>query len=132
MQDTIGVDVSKDTLDARRLSDEAHIQVSNDREGLLELITWMKGHEIAQVVYEATGRYHRTLERILGKHGFPLAKVNPKNARRFAEAVGRLAKTDRVDALMLARMGRALDLERHPAPPEKHLFSEIWQELGAP
>jgi transposase len=68
-----------------------------------------------RVVFEATGAYHRKLQRVLSGAGRPLVKVNPRRARRFAEAVGKLAKTDRADALMLARMGATLELE--PRPP---------------
>lgn len=59
---------------------------------------------------EATGAYHRGLERHLSLTGLPFIKVNPKQARRFAQAIGRLAKTDSVDARMLARMGVVLEL----------------------
>lgn len=61
-------------------------------------------------VFEATGAYHRGLERHLSLAAQPFIKVNPKQARRFAQAIGRLAKTDGVDARLLARMGIALDL----------------------
>ncbi len=64
--------------------------------------------------YEPTGPYHRAFERRLAEAGFALVKVNPRQARRFAEATGRLAKTDRLDAAMLARMGPLLDLEARP------------------
>ena len=61
------------------------------------------------MVFEATGAYHRSLEATLARHKHLFAKVNPRQARRFAEAAGRLAKTDRVDAAMLAKMGSILD-----------------------
>ena len=62
-------------------------------------------------MFEATGAYHRSLEAALAANGTPFAKVNPRQARRFAEATGRLAKTDRVDAIMLAKMGAILSLK---------------------
>ena len=62
------------------------------------------------MVFEATGAYHRSLEATLAKHKHPVAKVNPQQARRFAEATGRLAKTDRGDAVILAKNGSILDL----------------------
>jgi transposase len=68
----------------------------------------------ARIVYEPTGPYHRAFERRLADAGLPLVKVNPRQARRFAEATGRLAKTDRLDAAMLARMGALLELEARP------------------
>ncbi|MFM7417421.1 MAG: IS110 family transposase, partial [Alphaproteobacteria bacterium] len=74
------------------------------------------GETPARVVYEPTGRYHRTLERALAAAGMPIAKVNPRQARRFAEATGNLAKTDALDAAMLTRMGAVLSLEARPVP----------------
>lgn len=67
-----------------------------------------------RVVYEPTGPYHRAFERRLDVAGAALVKVNPRQARRFAEATGKLAKTDRMDAAMLARMGALLELEARP------------------
>jgi len=129
MQLTIGIDVSKDRLDAYRLSDRRHIQVTNDKAGHKALIGWIGKAEQPLVVFEATGAYHRHLEAALGAGGIPFAKVNPRQARRFAEATGRLAKTDRVDAAMLARMGAVLELEGR-MPPDKALH-ELRELLAA-
>jgi transposase len=52
---------------------------------------------VQRVVFEPTGPYHRAFERALGAAGVPFVKVNPRQARRFAEAIGKLAKTDRLD-----------------------------------
>lgn len=113
---SIGIDISKDHLDAHRSRDGAEKRFSNDRAGCRSLVAWIGEEEAVRVVYEPTGRYHRVLEEELGEAGFPLAKVNPRQARRFAEALGVLAKNDRVDAKILARMGMVLDLpEHHPA-----------------
>ena len=68
------------------------------------------------IVYEPTGAYHGALERALAAAGLPLVKVNLRQARRFAEASGRLANTDRIDAEGLARMGAALVLAPRPLP----------------
>jgi transposase len=113
MNDTIGIDISKDTLDAHRLSDGTRLQFGNDSSGLGTLRRWI-GKVPVRVVYEATGRYHRDLEAALEPGGHALVKVNPARARRFAQAIGQGAKTDRVDAAMLARMGAVLDLEAKP------------------
>jgi len=64
------------------------------------------------------GPYHRAVDRALGASGVPFVKVNPRQARRFAEATGKLAKTDRLDAAILARMGSLLELEARPARSE--------------
>lgn len=118
MQLTIGIDISKDRLDAYRRSDGQHIQVTNDKAGHKALIRWIGTGDLPLIVFEATGAYHRPLEATLAARGIPFAKVNPRQARRFAEATGRLAKTDRVDAVMLARMGAVLELEGQDAPSQ--------------
>lgn len=81
------------------------------------LIAWLAQHRIVRVAYEATVASHRAFERTLAQANLPLAKVNPRQARRFAEATGRLAKTDRCDAAMLARLGALLE------PPVRSLPS---------
>jgi transposase len=79
---------------------------------------------VKRVVYEATGAYHSGLERALGAH-LPLVKVNPLQARRFAQAQGVRAKTDTVDAKMLAVMGVAFALgPDEPATKIQHDLSE--------
>lgn len=113
---TIGIDVSKDRLDAHRLPDGSTKQFTNDGPGHKALIRWIKMTVIDRIVFEATGPYTRDLEQALAGAGLPIVKVNPRQARRFAEAVGTLAKTDAVDAAMLARMGKALELT--PPPPQ--------------
>ena len=113
--DTIGVDVSKDHLDAHRLADGASRRFVNDTGGRKALLKWLAEKPVERVVFEPTGPYHRAFESALGAAGVPFAKVNPRQARRFAEATGKLAKTDRLDAAMLARMGALLELEARPA-----------------
>lgn len=111
--DTIGIDVSKERLDAFRMRDGKSREFSNDRTGHKALIVWI-GQSAERIVYEPTGPYHRALEARLAEAGYALVKVNPRQARRFAEATGKLAKTDRLDAAMLARMGSLLQLEARP------------------
>lgn len=113
MNDTIGVDISKASLDVWRLSDRRHMRFSNDATGLKALCKWL-GTGPVRVVYEATGRFHRDLEAALSKAGHGPVKVNPSRARRFAQATGQIAKTDRVDARMLAQMGATLTLDPTP------------------
>lgn len=116
--DTIGVDVSKDHLDAYRVVDGASRRFANDKRGHKALIKWLAQTPVQRVVFEPTGPYHRALERALGAAGVPFAKVNPRQARRFAEATGKLAKTDRLDAAMLAKMGAMLELAPRPGRSE--------------
>jgi transposase len=126
MRQTTGIDVSKDTLDAYRLSDGEHSQVRNDKLGLRTLIRWLGKDHGPLVVFEATGAYHRQMETALAARAIPFVKVNPRQARRFAEATGRLAKTDRVDAVMLAKMGAVLELEaQKPKSENLHELKEL-------
>jgi len=126
MQDTIGIDVSKDKLDAFSLTRREHRQFANDNRGLRSLRCWIETSGTTLVVFEASGAYHRLLENSLAAAGTPYSMVNPRQARRFAEAIGKNAKTDKVDAEMLARMGSVLDLEAR-APNTEHL--NILREL---
>lgn len=123
MQDIIGVDISKDRLDAFRLSDQRHNAFGNDKAGFKALLKWIGAAEGLRIVYEPTGPYHRGMEAALAEAGHALVKVNPRQARRFAEATGTQAKTDRVDAMLLARMGLALDLP--PRPVRGELMNEL-------
>ena len=111
MEDTIGIDISKDTLDAYWLSSREHRQFCNDKAGVKALAFWAKKTEVSRVIFEATGIYHRCIETGLAQHGVSFARVNPRQARRFCEGAGQLAKTDRVDAAMLAKMGALLELK---------------------
>ena len=91
---------------------------ANDKRGHKALIEWLAETPANRVVFEPTGPYHRAVERALDIAGVPFVKVNPRQARRFAEATGKLAKTDRLDAAILARMGALLELEARPARSE--------------
>src|SRR5690606_37621006 len=106
--DSIGLDISKDHLDACRFGDGGQARFANTEAGIAALRAW--AGTPARLVYEATGPYHARLERELAGH-LPLVKVNPWQARRFAEGCGQRAKTDPIDAAGLARMGAALALE---------------------
>ena len=115
---TIGIDVSKDHLDAARHPSGDTTRVANTRKGHTVLLRWITKNQVTRVVFEATGSYHRGLEQRLDAAGLTIAKVNPRQARRFAEATGKLAKTDRVDAFMLARFGALLEPIARPVRSE--------------
>lgn len=109
-KDTIGIDISKSYLDVFRLEDQATERFENSARGFRLLIKWLGATPVARIVFEPTGPYHRAFEKAFSGNA-PLVKVNPLQARRFAEACGTRAKTDAVDARTLARMGAALGLE---------------------
>jgi transposase len=112
-QDIIGVDIAKDWIDVFHLSSARHTRITTTKQALARFAKAAHG---AMVVLEASGGYERPVTEALTKVGVAYARVNPRQAREFARATGRLAKTDRVDAQVLAQMGRALDLS--PTPPQ--------------
>jgi transposase len=117
-QITIGIDISKDHLDVYAHPEKASAQFDNDRKGHAKLITWIKLRQPTRIIFEATGAYHRALEMALGKAALPAVKVNPLQARRFAEATGKRVKTDPVDSVMLARFGYTMQPDIPPARDE--------------
>jgi transposase len=114
-QITIGIDISKDCLDVHLHPRATVKQFANDCKGIAKLIAWISPLQPSRIVFEATGAYHRALEMALGKAALPGVKLNPLQARRFAEASGKRAKTDRVDAAMLARFGDVMQPDVRPA-----------------
>ena len=122
--DTIGVDISKAHLDVHRRSTGESARFANAAAGFDELAAWV-GDCTALVVYESTGPWHREFEESLAAR-LPLARVNALRARRFAQAMGEGAKTDAVDARVLAAMGDAVELRRvEPRPPALHDLDEL-------
>ena len=106
---TIGADISKDHIDLYSLPNGQTLKVANDRKGFAAILKWIGTKRVVRIVYEPTGPYHKAFERLMMVQGVALSKVNPRLARRFAEATGRLAKTDKIDAGLLARYGALLE-----------------------
>jgi transposase len=106
---SVAVDIAKDTLDVHLHPAGSSRRFGNDAQGCTALIAWLEDFLIARIAFEPTGAYHRACERRLAAAGLPLVKVNPRHARRFAEAIGRHAKTDAIDAAMLARFAALLE-----------------------
>jgi transposase len=111
---TVGVDISKATLDVYLHPQAATRRFPNSAPGIAALLAWLQQYLVSRVIFEPTGAYHRSFEHQLGRAGVPMIKVNPLQARRFAEAIGRRAKTDAVDAAMLARFGALDELQTRP------------------
>ena len=114
----MGIDVSKDQLDVYVSPAGNHHSFKNDAGGVAELVNVCRDHDADLVVLEATGRYHRMAHKTLHEAGVRTAVANPARSRNFARSVGRLAKTDRIDAQVLAEYGERV---RPPAstPPSK-------------
>jgi transposase len=114
MDRVVGVDVSKSQLDAYDLGAGRRLRVGNDAAGVARLAAWASPG--ALVVMEASGGYERPAHRRLLERGLKVAIVNAKRVRDFARASGRLAKTDRVDAEVIARYGAFARPPATPAP----------------
>ena len=123
----VGIDVSKDKLDAQVLEPEQSRQVTSDAVGHRHLIQWAKRLEASAVVMEASGGYERDVARAMRRAGFAVYVVDPKRVRHFAKALGQLAKTDRIDARIIAQYGTTvlaagrLPLPRPDDPKREHL-----------
>jgi transposase len=103
MDHVVGIDVSKARLDVYDLAGDRRLAVANDAAGIARLAAWAK--RAALLVMEASGGYERLAHRRLSERGLAVAIVNAKRVRDFAKASGQLAKTDRIDAALIARYG---------------------------
>lgn len=122
----VGVDVCKEWLDVYLHPVGLSLRVANTPTGLKRLKRELARHAIACVAVEATGKFHRLTQRHLHAAGIPVAVVNPLRSRLFCEASGQLAKTDAIDARLLAVMAESLNLRVTPPTPE---IVEDLQEL---
>ncbi len=112
----VGIDVSKRCLDVASRPTGEVWQVPNDADGISALAQQLTGMSPSLVVLEATGGLEWALTAELAAAGLPVAVVNPRHVRDFARAAGTLAKTDTLDAQVLARFGQAMEPEPRPFP----------------
>ena len=112
----VGIDVSKDRLDVHVLPSEEAFAVACHGEGLEQLVERLRALPAVLVVLEATGGYETVVAAALAAAALPLVVVNPRQIRDFARAAGRLAKTDRLDAQIIARFAEAMRPEPRPVP----------------
>lgn len=120
---SVGIDVSKNRLDVAIGSAGSVSGFDNDAAGHRDLVKHLLAAAPARVVLEATGGYERAAVVAMAAAGLPVIVVNPRRAREFARAVGVLAKTDRIDAQVLARYAQTLK------PPQRALPSEQQRAL---
>lgn len=111
-----GIDVAKDALDVHVRPTALAFRVANDEAGIADLVARLRDLRPAAVVLEATGGYEVPVVAALAAAGLAPAVVNPRQVRRFAEGVGRLAKTDRLDAAVLAHFAEAVRPDPRPVP----------------
>ena len=121
----IGIDVSKRQLDVGTTDGEI-LQVSNSASGFAELDLWLRKHPASQIVLEATGGYEQSVLNFLHNAGHPVVRANALRARRLAQGMGQLAKTDRLDAYALAQMAALVKLPSYqPLEPWQQKMREF-------
>lgn len=121
----IGIDICKDRLDVADDSESIPWSVANDDAGISSLVDRLKALQPALIVMEATGGLETLLYAALTTAGLPAVVMNPRQVRDFAKAMGTLAKTDALDAQVLARFGAAIQPEVRP------MKDDTTQELTA-
>jgi transposase len=119
----IGVDVSKERLDCFCRPTGTRFSYDNTPPGIAALVQWVEGQQPQLIVLEATGGLERPLVAALVVAQLPVVVVNPRQVRDFARATGQLAKTDRIDAAVIAHFGEAVNPEVRPWPD--HLTQQM-------
>jgi transposase len=114
----VGIDVSKATLDCAAVPARMSVQFSSDDAGVVGLIAWLREIGPDLVVLEASGGYETRAATAIAGAFIRVAVVNPRQVRDFAKAKGRLAKTDRIDAEVIAEFGVAIDPQVTVLPDE--------------
>lgn len=122
----VGIDVSKDTLDVHIAPSGVSLHETYDEKGIEKIIEALKAASSTLIVLEATGGLEVRLACELSATGLTVAIINPRQARDFAKATGRLAKTDRVDAAMLAAFAQAI---RPAARPLKDADARALEDM---
>jgi len=131
MERILGVDVSKDYLDTDTLPTTQKRRFANDPIGIAELVEWARAFRPDRIVFESTGPYQRAAVGALLAAALPAVVVNARQVRDFAKALGILAKTDAIDAAVLARFGQVVPTTVRPLPvAEIQAFQELYDRRG--
>lgn len=123
----IGIDVSKASLAVHFHPAGQFLVVPNTPAGHAELVAHLTGRKVGNVLLEATGGYERAVMRALAGAGVTITRINPRRARAFAQALGKTAKTDPIDAAMLARMAELVVAERRAPNPGQEALRALVQ-----
>jgi transposase len=121
----VGIDVSKNLLDVAVRPEGQRLQFTNDESGIADLITRMREVTPERIVLEPTGGYEAALVHAMSAAELPVVVINARQVRQFAQSTGKLAKTDTIDADVLAHFGEALK------PEIRALKDESLRELEA-
>lgn len=114
----VGVDTGKDFLDIHIRPLNEYFKVSNNKKGISEAIKRLRKLDIERVAIESTGRYEAEFVTACAKVGIPFSVVNPVHVKRFAGAIGRRAKTDKLDAALIAQFGEMIQPKLSTLKPE--------------
>lgn len=115
----VGVDVSKSKLDVYLLERDLLLSVHNDEPSIATLVSRLARYRLERIVIEATGRLEHAFVTAAVAKGLPIVVVSPLKVRRFADAVGQLAKTDEIDARLIAQFAATLKPAVHPIADAK-------------
>jgi len=121
----VGIDVSKDELEICIRPTNKSLTFANTEDGIALMVEHLKTLSPSLIVLEATGGYEMAAVNALGCKGLPVVVVNARQVRDFAKSTGRLAKTDRIDAQVIAHFAQAVH------PPLRPLKDEQTQRLEA-
>ncbi|MEW5980642.1 MAG: IS110 family transposase [Acidobacteriota bacterium] len=122
----VGIDVAKDHLDVHVHPTGETTVYESTPEGVASLIHYLKGMRAKLIVVEATGGYETTLAAELMAAGLPVAVVNPRRVRRYAEGIGKRAKTDAIDAYVLARFAQTVEPPiKRPVTQEEQTIKDL-------
>jgi transposase len=122
----VGIDVSKDRLDVHLRPSDESFAVTRDGKGLENLVERLAALDVSMIVLEATGGFETTVAAALASAGLPLSVVNPRQIRDFARALGRLAKTDAIDAKVIALFAERMKPEARPiSSPQAQKLGEL-------
>lgn len=114
----VGIDVAKATLDIAVRPAGATWQCANEPAALVALVTTLQAQAPTLILLEATGGYEHLVVAALAAAGLPVVVANPRQVRDFGRAIGQLAKTDRIDAQLLARFAEQVQPVPRPLPDE--------------
>ncbi len=115
----LGIDIGKNTLDVCLFEVDLYSQYPNTTEGIKQLLKSFSRYKITRIVIEATGGYERNLVEACAEKELPLIIIQPMQVRQFAKAQGKLAKTDKLDARLIAQFGAVMKPEPRPLATKK-------------
>ena len=127
----VGIDVSQSTLDVHIRPLELHRRFDNTKDGIAQLLDWIRPHAAERIVCESTGPYQKLLIGALLAEGLPAVVANPRQVRDFAKGMGKLAKTDKIDAANIAHFAELVPTVVRPLPSaELGELRELYDRRG--